>query len=626
MSIATQIQRLDTAKQQIKTSIEGKGVAVPDSATLSDYPQYIDQIESGGGGVTGAENLVNPQFNEWGLLKGDVVFKDNVTRIDKSYYQYNNDNIKTLSGNNVTYVAGSAFYGCSGLTKVDFHSLSDFGTYSFAECKSLKSIEIPEVVQFKTTNAFQNSGIEEVIFGDKLTSLSGTSNFNQCSSLTDVYIKSMNQVTMNTSNFFTGATSLQNIWVPCGMGDWYKSASNWSTYSSRIKEMPCYAAIVDDATEVPFDWFTLESSQLEQYKGSGRKVSVNASIKKIGNGAFSGWSSLKEVTLNGIYEFGDGVFDTYARDNVTMKVGSSVCDYYNSLQIENKPTIECFVEPLVYITLDDGSEEVIPKTNDSVVNRNTWGDYASRITKVRFGEYATSYVDSMFNNLPNLEEVDFTGFMGGNALNNTSPFNGINVKSLTIKGITHAAASYAFSSKYVESWYFPDLETLDGCWYAFSGCTAMKTLSVPKLKVINGSNSAFKGCTSIESLSFPALEEYKDGTSSSTSYLSGCTNLSEVYFGDKISTISASSTSYFGYQCKNLNTIKVASETPPSITSNFFRQITGNTGFTIYVPELSVDAYKTATNWSTYADNIQGYNFNEASRDDDDDELLPDED
>lgn len=48
MSIASEISRLQTAKANLKTSIEGKGVTVPSSAKLDDYADYVDAIQQGG--------------------------------------------------------------------------------------------------------------------------------------------------------------------------------------------------------------------------------------------------------------------------------------------------------------------------------------------------------------------------------------------------------------------------------------------------------------------------------------------------------------------------------------------------------------------------------------------------
>ena len=47
MSIASEIQRLQTAKADIKTAIEAKGVTVPSSATIDTYDDYVSQITGG---------------------------------------------------------------------------------------------------------------------------------------------------------------------------------------------------------------------------------------------------------------------------------------------------------------------------------------------------------------------------------------------------------------------------------------------------------------------------------------------------------------------------------------------------------------------------------------------------
>ena len=49
-TIAQEITRLQTAKANLKTSIEAKGVTVSGDATLDQYPALIDSIPGGGGG------------------------------------------------------------------------------------------------------------------------------------------------------------------------------------------------------------------------------------------------------------------------------------------------------------------------------------------------------------------------------------------------------------------------------------------------------------------------------------------------------------------------------------------------------------------------------------------------
>lgn len=51
MSIASEISRLQSAKADLKTAIEGKGVTVPSATTLDGYAGLVDSISGGGGAV-----------------------------------------------------------------------------------------------------------------------------------------------------------------------------------------------------------------------------------------------------------------------------------------------------------------------------------------------------------------------------------------------------------------------------------------------------------------------------------------------------------------------------------------------------------------------------------------------
>ena len=57
--------------------------------------------------------------------------------------------------------------------------------------------------------------------------------------------------------------------------------------------------------------------------------------------------------------------------------------------------------------------------------------------------------------------------------------------------------------------------------------------------------------------------------------------------------------------CSRLTSITVNAVTPPTLGSNAFKD-TNNCP--IYVPAESVDAYKSATNWSSYASRIKAIN------------------
>lgn len=58
MSVSTEITRLQTAKADLKTSIEAKGVTVPSDTLISGYASLVDQIQ-GGGGLPDSDGLVD---------------------------------------------------------------------------------------------------------------------------------------------------------------------------------------------------------------------------------------------------------------------------------------------------------------------------------------------------------------------------------------------------------------------------------------------------------------------------------------------------------------------------------------------------------------------------------------
>ena len=77
-----------------------------------------------------------------------------------------------------------------------------------------------------------------------------------------------------------------------------------------------------------------------------------------------------------------------------------------------------------------------------------------------------------------------------------------------------------------------------------------------------------------------------------------CSRLTSVTIPNSVTSIDGSAF----YSCSRLTSVTIKATTPPTLTSGAFND-TNNCP--IYVPAESVDAYKTATNWSAYANRIQ---------------------
>ena len=107
--------------------------------------------------------------------------------------------------------------------------------------------------------------------------------------------------------------------------------------------------------------------------------------------------------------------------------------------------------------------------------------------------------------------------------------------------------------------------------YAFRSCSALTSVSLPAVTRIG--DYAFYSCSKLTSVSLPAA------TSIGNFAFESCSALTTLYIGTESDTV-----------C----TLSSTNAIPSSVTD-------------IYVPEALVESYKTATNWSSFADKIKAY-------------------
>lgn len=129
----------------------------------------------------------------------------------------------------------------------------------------------------------------------------------------------------------------------------------------------------------------------------------------------------------------------------------------------------------------------------------------------------------------------------------------------------------------------------------FHSCTALTTINMPKLKTPG--TYAFSTCSALTELTLPAV------TSISNYCCQSCKKLVKVDL-KVASSIGASSFA----SCSVLTALilrRTAGVTTLSNTSSFnSTPIASGTGY-IYVPASLVDSYKSASNWSTYAEQFR---------------------
>ena len=119
--------------------------------------------------------------------------------------------MRVIIPNTFTRIGDNAFLSCSGLTSCTIGSgVTSIGGTAFTQCSSLTSIDIP-------------SGVTSI----------GSQAFVNCTGLTSVTVNATTPPTLGYSAF--DSTNNCPIYVPIASVDAYKSATNWSSYASRIQ-------------------------------------------------------------------------------------------------------------------------------------------------------------------------------------------------------------------------------------------------------------------------------------------------------------------------------------------------------------------------------------------------------
>lgn len=185
------------------------------------------------------------------------------------------------------------------------------------------------------------------------------------------------------------------------------------------------------------------------------------------------------------------------------------------------------------------------------------------------GYYWGDNVDIISNTYTgNQGVIEFNGVV--DTIPTPSPFRGTNLTSIIIPNTVNYIGSYAFA-----------------------GCTSLVSISIPAA-VIRLNSYTFYQCSSLSDVTLPEGLKYL-----SSSEFRGCTSLTRVVIPSTLLTIGDACF----YGCTSLAEVIMNPTSPPaSISDNFFNY--NASGRLIKVPAGSVNAYKTAAGWSTYASSI----------------------
>lgn len=218
--------------------------------------------------------------------------------------------------------------------------------------------------------------------------------------------------------------------------------------------------------------------------------------------------------------------------------------------------------------------------------------YSNSVKAIRIGSGVTSIGSNGFTYCYSLTSVTIPSgvtSIGSYAFNNC-----YSLASVTIPSEVTSIASYSFNYCYsLASVSIPSGVTSIGT-YAFYYCLNLASVTIPN-GVTSISEYVFYYCRSLAIVSIPS-----GVTSIGNNAFQNCPSIVSVKVPSGVTSIGTNT--FNG--CYGVGEYHLLPTTPPSISTSTFQ--TMQTDCIIYVPSASLSAYQTATNWSTYASQMQG--------------------
>ena len=226
------------------------------------------------------------------------------------------------------------------------------------------------------------------------------------------------------------------------------------------------------------------------------------------------------------------------------------------------------------------------------------------ITSITIPNGTTTIGQSVFNSCTSLTSVTIPNTVttiGQSAFNSCT-----NLTSITIpSGVTTINQNGFANCTSLTNITIPDSVTTIGV-NGFANCTSLTSITIGNgVRTINA--EVFKNCTSLKRVNSNVDGECIIPNSVTTivngnyngGAFGGCTSLTSVTIPNSVTSIG----SWAFYGCSNLASITIERTTPPTLSANVFTST--NPNLVIYVPAESVDTYKAASGWSSYASRIQ---------------------
>ncbi len=533
--------------------------------------------------------------------------------------------------NSVTSIGQVAFIGCTSLTSVTIpNSVTSIGIGAFSGCSSLTSVTLPNGITSIEQETFGScSSLTSIVIPDGVTSI-GDWAFQNCTALTSVTNYATTPQTIDEYVFDNVNISACTLYVPAESLAAYKKATIWKNFGTILAiggntpcliasgtcganltwELSCDSVLTISGTGAMTDYSYDYSQQKPQtpwnsYLSVIKSVIVEDGVISIGNWAFGSCRNLTSVTIpNSVTSIGQDAF-----------VG---CTSLTSVTIPNSVT--SIGNSAFYGCSGLTGELVIPNSVTSI------GEGAfhecSALTSVTIGSGITSISSFAFFQCSALTSVTIPNSVtsiGNRTFERCSALTSVIIPN-SVTSIGKSAFAYCQSMTSVT---IGNSVTNIGS-SAFRNCDGLTSVTIPNSVTSIGEN-AFQYChglTSInvnkDNLEYSSQEGVlfnKEKTililypikKAASSYVipSSVTSIEEMAFRSSSLTSvtipnSVTSIGQHAFQyCRDLASVNNYATTPQIIATNVFDNVNISSS-TLYVPAVSLSAYRTADIWKDF--------------------------
>lgn len=373
-------------------------------------------------------------------------------------------------------VAGSAFYGCTSLTKVSIPSnVSTLGEFAFYKCSMLTNLDIPNSVTYIGNGAFQDcSKLTNIIIPDGVTCINNWT-FYGCACLKNVSVPS--HITSIGDHTFEGCSSLTDIIIPVGV----ESIGEYTFKGcSRLRNI----IIPDKVNKI--------GEQAFSGCTSFTNIVVPKCVKSIGNSAFQNCISLDSITLpfvgNKAYITSDENY--YPFGYVFGTISFTNCSATNQTQsINNKLYNETYYIPTRLKT--------VILTSGNTIQRFAFQN-CTNLTSIIVGDSIVEINKDAFSNCTGLKHLA----LGKNILNiDINAFCGQELESVTIRcnipDVVSSENGWFLNAKIQKADIDNEVSKIGK--YAFYNQLDMTSVSIGS-KVSRIGSYAFYGCSNLSGI------------------------------------------------------------------------------------------------------------------------------